>query len=96
MEATTNGSPLRAGDPEIRPAEFTAIAGDRPLRLTARELDLLTALVEREVRIVSREELYRTVWGERIPTTTLQRACPEALRVTAASDEANQRQGDIE
>ena len=65
MEAATNASRLRAGDLEIHPAEFIATAGDRRLNLTARELDLLTALVEREGRIVSREELYRTVWGER-------------------------------
>ena len=64
MEAAASASSLRAGDLEIRPAEFTATLGDRPLKLTARELDLLTALVEREGRIVSREELYRTVWGE--------------------------------
>jgi DNA-binding response OmpR family regulator len=55
---------LCAGDLEIRPAEFTAIVRDRPLNLSARELDLLTALVERQGRIVSREELYRTVWGD--------------------------------
>lgn len=65
MEAATTQSSLRAGDVEIRPTEFMALAGDRPLNLTARELDLLTALVERRGRIVSREELYRTVWGER-------------------------------
>ena len=64
MEAAPNVSRLRAGDLEIRPAEFTAIVAGRRLNLTARELDLLTALVEREGRIVSREELYRTVWGE--------------------------------
>lgn len=64
MEAATHSRALRAGDLEIRPAEFTAVAGDRALNLTARELDLLTALVERKGRIVSREELYRTVWGE--------------------------------
>ena len=55
---------LRAGAIEIRPAEFLALAGDRPLSLTARELDLLTALVERQGRIVSREELYKVVWDE--------------------------------
>ncbi len=63
MEAATNGL-LQSGEVEIRPAEFLAIAGGRPLKLTARELELLTALVEREGRIVSREELYRVVWGE--------------------------------
>ena len=38
----------------------------RPTRsqLTVRELELLTALAERHDRIVSREELYRDVWGE--------------------------------
>jgi len=48
---------------EVRPAEFVAIAGDRPVELTARELDLLTALARRAGRIVSREELYEAVWG---------------------------------
>ncbi len=65
MEAAAYAEPrMCAGDLEIRPAEYTAMVGDRPLNLTARELELLTALVEREGRIVSREELYRTVWGE--------------------------------
>ena len=64
MEAATNGQALRAGELEIRRDEFLAVAGGRPLSLTARELDLLTALAERAGRIVSREELYVTVWGE--------------------------------
>lgn len=64
MEAATRQQTLRAGSIEIRPAEFLALAGGRPLSLTARELDLLTALVARQGRIVSREELYETVWDE--------------------------------
>jgi DNA-binding response OmpR family regulator len=64
MKATTNGQVLRAGELEIRPAEYAAIAHGRRLHLTVRELDLLTALVERADRIVSRDELYREVWGE--------------------------------
>jgi DNA-binding response OmpR family regulator len=71
MEAATrneaaidaNGS-LRADDIEIRPDEFVALVGGEPLELTVRELALLTALVERRGRIVSREELYRAVWGD--------------------------------
>jgi DNA-binding response OmpR family regulator len=55
---------VRAGDLEIRPAEFIALASGRRLQLTVRELELLTALAERCDRIVSREELYRVVWGE--------------------------------
>jgi DNA-binding response OmpR family regulator len=61
MEAPTV---LRAGDLEIRPHEFVAQAGGKTLDLTMRELQLLTALVERRNRIVSRPELYAVVWGE--------------------------------
>jgi DNA-binding response OmpR family regulator len=64
METATNGRVLRAGALEIRPAEFLALAGGRRMRLTVRELELLTALVERADRIVSREELHRVVWGK--------------------------------
>jgi DNA-binding response OmpR family regulator len=64
MEAAIQNQVLRAGAIEIRPWEFVATAGERPLNLTARELNLLTALVERQGRIVSRAELYRAVWDE--------------------------------
>ena len=64
MGAVTNGSILRAGELEIRPHEYLALAGGRPLRLTVRELQLLIALARRNGRIVSREELYSEVWGE--------------------------------
>ncbi len=40
------------------------MAGGRPLQLTTRELQLLAAPVERQGRVVSREELYLTVWGQ--------------------------------
>ena len=55
---------LQVGDLEIRPDEFVALASGQPLALTVRELELLTALAEREGRIVSRRELYGAVWGE--------------------------------
>jgi len=64
MTGTANGPVLRAGNLEIRPAEYLAVAGGRTLYLTARELQLLTALVERQGRVVSREELYREVWHQ--------------------------------
>ncbi len=64
MEAVTDGRSLQAGELEIRPDEFLAVAGGRTLSLTARELELLKALMERAGRIVSREELYVSVWGE--------------------------------
>jgi DNA-binding response OmpR family regulator len=52
------------GDLEIRPNEYVAYARGAPLRLTVRELELLTALAERRDRIVSRDELYAVVWEE--------------------------------
>src|SRR3954449_10908369 len=64
MGAATNGSVLHAGELEIRPNEFLVLAAGRPLRLTVRELQLLTALASRSGRIVSRAELYAEVWGE--------------------------------
>ncbi len=62
MEAATNGE-LTSGEVEVRPGEYLALAGGTPLNLTSRELELLTALVEREGRIVSREELYHMRLG---------------------------------
>jgi DNA-binding response OmpR family regulator len=53
-----------ADELEIRPDEFLVLVAGRRLTLTARELDLLAALMERPDRIVSRDELYRAVWGE--------------------------------
>jgi DNA-binding response OmpR family regulator len=67
MEAASHSAhetTLRAAEIEIRPDEFVALVRGRPLDLTVRELALLTALVERNGRIVSREELYRVVWGD--------------------------------
>jgi DNA-binding response OmpR family regulator len=64
MEAATSPEHLHIGDLEIRPSEFMALLDGRPLPLTVRELELLTALAQRHDRIVSREELYRVVWGE--------------------------------
>jgi DNA-binding response OmpR family regulator len=64
MTAAANGRVLRAGELEVRPAEYVALARGQPLYLTARELSLLTVLVERQGRVVSREELYRAVWRQ--------------------------------
>jgi DNA-binding response OmpR family regulator len=65
MEAALVGDVLRAGQLEIRPGEFMALANGKPLPLTPRELALLEALVRRSDRIVSRSELYTAVWGRK-------------------------------
>jgi DNA-binding response OmpR family regulator len=59
---------LAVGHLLIRPADHLAFANGRTLSLSVRELDLLAALARREGRIVSREELYQTVWGAPLRT----------------------------
>ncbi len=62
-QARTNGyGVLHAGPLEIRPAEHVALVRGRPLTLTVRELQLLTALAHRSNQVVSRPELYGSVW----------------------------------
>jgi len=63
LPTTQAGEVIKAGELEIRPSEFLALAGGRALTLSVRELELLAALGRREGRVVSREELYQTVWG---------------------------------
>jgi DNA-binding response OmpR family regulator len=58
-----NTGVLHSGDLEVRLDEGLAIAGGRALTLSVREFALLAALVSRAGGIVSRRELYRTVWG---------------------------------
>lgn len=55
---------LRAGELEIRPGEGLVLASGRALTLSVREFDLLVAFVLRIGGISSRQDLYRSVWGE--------------------------------
>ena len=57
---------LVAGELEIRPADRVAVARGRILNLTVHELGLLAELARAEGRVVSREDLYATVWGGRL------------------------------
>jgi DNA-binding response OmpR family regulator len=56
-------TPVYAGRLEIRPADHAALVDGRPLVLTVRELQLLTELAHNAERVMTREELYQTVWG---------------------------------
>jgi DNA-binding response OmpR family regulator len=63
MEASTTPEVLEAGPLEVRPAELTALVRGRPLTLSVQEFRLLCVLAGRLDRIVTRDELYRAVWG---------------------------------
>jgi DNA-binding response OmpR family regulator len=71
MQSLTDASSevITAAELEIRPSEHLAMAGGRALALSVRELALLAALARRQGRIVGREELYHTVWGEPLRAT---------------------------
>lgn len=63
MEAAQQIDVLRVGQVEAYPAAGLARAGGRPLTLSVREFGVLVALMRREGRVVSREELYADVWA---------------------------------
>jgi DNA-binding response OmpR family regulator len=68
MEAARNGEVLRAGELEVRPGEYLALAEGRALSLSAREIELLAVLARRQGRVISRVELYERAWGAALRT----------------------------
>ena len=54
---------LYAGELEIRLSEGLVLARGRALTLSVREFELLAAMARRQGAIITREELYGTVWG---------------------------------
>ena len=54
---------LYAGELEIRSGEGLVLATGRALTLSVREFELLAAMARRLGAIITREELYHTVWG---------------------------------
>jgi DNA-binding response OmpR family regulator len=66
VSSTARHESIVVGPLEILPDDHLARASGRTLSLSIRELRLLTELARREDRIVSREELYRLVWGREL------------------------------
>jgi DNA-binding winged helix-turn-helix (wHTH) protein len=58
-----NTDTLYAGELEIRLGEGLVLATGHALTLSVREFELLAAMARRIGAIISREELYKTVWG---------------------------------
>jgi DNA-binding response OmpR family regulator len=58
-----SASTLHAGELEIRLGEGLVLATGHALTLSVREFELLVALAHRAGAIVTRAELYGTVWG---------------------------------
>jgi DNA-binding response OmpR family regulator len=51
------------GEVEIRPEQFQAFVGDRSLRLTRREYQLLELLCDAGDEVLPRERIYERLWG---------------------------------
>ena len=58
-----SSSTLYAGELEIRLGEGLVLATGRALTLSVREFELLVALARRAGAIVTRDELFASVWG---------------------------------
>jgi len=54
---------LYAGELEIRLEEGLVLATGQPLMLSVREFELLVAMARRTGAVITREELYDSVWG---------------------------------
>jgi DNA-binding response OmpR family regulator len=54
---------LYAGELEIRPDEGLVLATGQALMLSVREFELLATMARRQGTIITREDLYRSVWG---------------------------------
>jgi DNA-binding response OmpR family regulator len=54
---------LYAGELEIRPGEGLVLANGRALPLSVREFGLLVTMARRIGAVITREELYDSVWG---------------------------------
>lgn len=54
---------LYAGELEIRLEEGLVLATGQPLMLSVREFEVLVAMARRLGAIITRDDLYKTVWG---------------------------------
>jgi two-component system, OmpR family, response regulator CiaR len=54
---------LRYGPLVMPPNEHEAYYGDKPLKLSSKEYDLLTYLIQNKEQILRREQIFNRVWG---------------------------------
>ncbi|MCI8327220.1 MAG: response regulator transcription factor [Lachnospiraceae bacterium] len=55
---------IKIGELMIDPEGCRTLKGNVPIELTAREFEILQYLAENKGRVISRERLYETIWGE--------------------------------
>lgn len=62
-DARADRAPVREGDMGIDPARMSVVVAGRPAELTPLEFRLLLTLVDDRERALSRDEIFRRVWG---------------------------------
>lgn len=55
---------VKIGELMIEPEACTVMKGNSLIELTAKEFEILQYLAENKGRVISRERLYETIWGE--------------------------------
>ena len=63
QSAAPHDGTLHVGEIEIRTREGLVLVAGSALVLSLREFDLMVALAQRRGSIISRNDLYETVWG---------------------------------
>lgn len=58
---------IRAADLELRPTSRQILRDGQRAQLTGRELDVIMILLDQPDRVVTRESIYREVWGGQMP-----------------------------
>jgi DNA-binding response OmpR family regulator len=61
--AISEEGPLVHGELEFRVDRFEVLAASRPVELTRREYELLLLLARSDGRVLTRDEIYQSVWG---------------------------------
>jgi DNA-binding winged helix-turn-helix (wHTH) protein/tetratricopeptide (TPR) repeat protein len=83
-------APLRFGRYRLHPIQGLSDRG-REVRVTPRSLAVLTALARQPGRIVTKQELFRTVWADTIVTDAALTSCIRELRRALDDDARNPR-----
>lgn len=67
---SATSSVLRVGDLTLNPSTRQVHRGTRELQLTKTEFDLLELLMEQPNTVVSRDQIYETIWGYNFETSS--------------------------
>jgi DNA-binding response OmpR family regulator len=66
-QLNATGDVRRIANVEIRPREQQVLVDGKRAGLTVRELEIFLVLADRFDRVVPRPEIYRLVWGGKMP-----------------------------